>query len=120
MNNENVSKAELQLHPAELGVLDITINTEDDRISINIVTHNEKSREMLESSLPRLTELLKSQGLALENSNISHNAFSEKQNSHSQQPANPFRLSPEEKHAAELGIVHSALIRHQGQIDHYV
>jgi flagellar hook-length control protein FliK len=118
LNNENITKAELSLHPAELGVLDITINTEDDRISINIVTHNEKSREMLESSLPRLTELLKSQGLALENSNISHNSSQDKQNAQAQ--ANPFSLTPEEKHVAELGPVRSALVRHQGQIDHYV
>jgi flagellar hook-length control protein FliK len=120
MNNENVTKAELSLHPAELGVLDITINTEDDRISINIVTHSEKSREMLESSMPRLTELLKSQGLALENSNISHNSSSEQQNAHAQQSANSLGLTPDEQQAAELGNMRSTLIRHQGQIDHYV
>lgn len=119
LNSESITKAELSLHPAELGVLDITINTEDDRISINIVTHNEKSREMLETSLPRLTELLKSQGLVLENSNISHNSSPDKHNAQAQ--ANPFNLTAaEEQHAAELGNVRSALIRHQGQIDHYV
>ena len=70
--------------------------------------------------MPRLTELLKSQGLALENSNISHNSSSDKQNAHPQQSAASFSLTPEEQQAAELGNMRSALIRHQGQIDHYV
>lgn len=66
-----ISTAELQLHPAELGAVEVRIVTEDERATVSFVTHNAQARELIEASLPRLRELLSGSGLALQHSEVS-------------------------------------------------
>jgi len=60
-----LGRMSLQLHPAELGALEIEILTNDGTASIDFVATQAGTRELLESSLPRLRELLQQQGLQL-------------------------------------------------------
>ena len=66
MNNLNLSSAELKLSPAELGTLEIRISADDDQTRVSFITSNVAAKELIESSLPRLRELLGQSGLLLE------------------------------------------------------
>jgi flagellar hook-length control protein FliK len=74
LKDMNIETAELQLHPAELGQLEIHISTGDDATTVSFVTSNADARELIESSMPRLRELLASQGLQLGQSEVSQNS----------------------------------------------
>jgi flagellar hook-length control protein FliK len=65
-----LSSAELFLHPAELGTLEIRILAEDDNTSVAFITQNAAAKELIEGSLPRLRELLAQSGLQLDQSNV--------------------------------------------------
>lgn len=123
LSSQRITKAEISLHPAELGALDITIDTDSDRISITITTRNDAARELLESSMPRLSELLRNSGLTLEQGSVN------------QQKASPDgqgsgRLAgdgasgnpgdPGEEEQRELDLVTRRMSLHNGQVDHYV
>lgn len=120
LSNHKISKAEISLHPAELGALDITIKTEDDRISVSIVTRNEAARELLESSLPKLAELLRNNGLALEQGSVSQQHTAHGRDGHADSSHSGLRQDgasePQDMQPLRL---RTALL-HDGQIDHYV
>ena len=71
LKDMKVDKAELQLHPAELGLLEIHISAGDDGATVSFVTHNTEARQLIEDSMPRLRELLASQGMQLGESHVS-------------------------------------------------
>ncbi|OED37919.1 hypothetical protein AB833_21830 [Chromatiales bacterium (ex Bugula neritina AB1)] len=62
MLDQGVSRATLQLHPAELGSLKINLNVQEEQLSIQITANQSATRETLEMSLPRLREQLTQQG----------------------------------------------------------
>jgi flagellar hook-length control protein FliK len=70
MRDDDVHHAELRLHPAELGSLEISINVQDDRAVVHMVAGNAHARDLLEASLPRLRELLASNGLQLDQGSV--------------------------------------------------
>jgi flagellar hook-length control protein FliK len=74
LKDMNIEQADLQLHPAELGVLEIHISTVDDATTVSFVTHNADARELIEDSLPKLRELLASQGMQLGESQVSQHS----------------------------------------------
>lgn len=64
-------KAQLQLKPPELGNVDIKVQMEGDRAHISFTAASATARDALETTLPRLRELLTGQGLNLGNVDIS-------------------------------------------------
>lgn len=66
-----MNEATLQLHPAELGRLQVSITTEGDQARVLFVADNAAAREAIEQSLPRLRELLAQSGLQLAHSDVS-------------------------------------------------
>jgi len=65
-------EATVQLHPAELGRLHVTINTDGDQARVVFVTDTAHARDAIEQSLPRLRELLQQSGLDLAEGDVSH------------------------------------------------
>jgi flagellar hook-length control protein FliK len=58
----NHDRIRLQLSPVELGFIDIDISTMDKKASIEFVSLNMSTRELIENSLPRLKEILAESG----------------------------------------------------------
>ena len=58
-------RAELRLHPAELGPVNVRIEMNADQASVQIVAASPETRTALEQSLPQLRDLLASQGITL-------------------------------------------------------
>jgi flagellar hook-length control protein FliK len=72
MAREGESVASLKLVPVDLGPLDIQISVRDGEASVHFGAAHAETRAVLESSMPRLRELLSAQGLQLTNSSVSH------------------------------------------------
>ena len=72
MAREGESVASLKLVPVDLGPLDIQISVRDGEASVHFSAAHAETRAVLESSMPRLRELLSAQGLQLTNSSVSH------------------------------------------------
>ncbi len=71
LNRQGVHRAELQLHPAELGSIDVQITSENDQTSVVFVAANRGARELLEAELPRLRELFSQAGVELSQAEVS-------------------------------------------------
>lgn len=119
LSEQKIGRAELTLHPAELGTLDITINNDDDRVTVSIVTRNEATRELLESSMPRLADLLRSNGMTLEQGSVSHQGSGQREGREAQQGSATTRQDGNGGTTQDELRVRQAFLR-QGQIDHYV
>mgnify|MGYP006302022927 CR=1 FL=1 len=65
MLREGVREARLQLHPAELGRVQVTISTDGDQARVLFVADTAGAREAIEQSMPRLRDMLEQQGLQL-------------------------------------------------------
>jgi flagellar hook-length control protein FliK len=72
MAREGESVAQLKLVPVDLGPLDIQISVRDGEASVHFGAAHAETRAVLESSMPRLRELLSAQGLQLSNATVSH------------------------------------------------
>lgn len=71
LSGHNLRGAEIQLDPPELGPLQIQVHSHRDGTSVQFTTHTAVARDALESSLPRLRELLEGSGVPLLDVNIS-------------------------------------------------
>jgi hypothetical protein len=65
-------EASLQLHPAELGRLQLTVSTDGDQARVLIVADSPAARDAIEQSMPRLRDLLEQSGLQLAQGDVSH------------------------------------------------
>lgn len=116
MGRVNIQSAELKLHPAELGTVEIKITTEDDQTKVSFLTGTTAAKEVIEASLPKLRDLLASSGLQLEQSDVSQKNLSE--NRTSQQDTNTGDNSDTNVVTEDTAL----LVRQNSlnQIDHYV
>ncbi|MEE4277793.1 MAG: flagellar hook-length control protein FliK [Halieaceae bacterium] len=67
---DGVREARIQLHPAELGRLQVTVNTDGDQARVSFVAETSAARDAIEQSLPRLRDTLEQAGLQLAQSDV--------------------------------------------------
>ena len=70
MAQQQVGRAEIQLHPEDLGSIDVQIEFDGKSVRADFQSPHGEVRQLLESSLPRLRELLESQGLQLQHADV--------------------------------------------------
>ena len=66
------SSASLQLTPVDLGPLEVNVAVRDNQATVHFGAANAETRALLEASIPRLREMLESQGFQLMDSSVSH------------------------------------------------
>jgi len=66
------SSASLQLTPVDLGPLEVNVAVRDNQATVHFGATNAETRALLEASIPRLREMLASQGFQLMDSSVSH------------------------------------------------
>jgi flagellar hook-length control protein FliK len=76
--DNNWSSAKLQVNPPQLGPIDLQIAVQGDRAQVMMSTHSAVTREALESSLPKLKEMLGSQGFTQVSVDISQRSFQDR------------------------------------------
>lgn len=114
----NIEKAELQLHPAELGQLEIQIATGDEGTTVSFVTHNNDARALIEDNMPKLRELLAQQGLRLGDSQVSQH--SEQQRDTRDMHGMNANASNDARNDDDTAVRRTVYVRDPNRIDHYV
>lgn len=113
-----LGRMSLQLHPAELGALEIEILTNDGTASFDFVATQAGTRELLESSLPRLRELLQQQGMLLGDAVVREQ--SQQHHARDQQQSSPVRPAmPGEEPVTDTPNIRQPRIDRTALIDAY-
>jgi flagellar hook-length control protein FliK len=76
--DNNWSSTKLQVNPPQLGPIDLQIAVQGDHAQVMMSTHSAVTREALESSLPKLKEMLNSQGFTQVSVDISQRSFQDR------------------------------------------
>lgn len=71
MSARQLGSAEIQLDPPELGPLQLRVSTQHDQTSVSFSSHHPAVRDALDAALPRLRDMLESQGLQLVDVDVS-------------------------------------------------
>jgi flagellar hook-length control protein FliK len=76
--NNGLQEARLQLTPADLGKVQITINMEGEHARVVFVAETAAARDLLDQSMPRLREMLQQSGIQLAQGDVSDQAESQR------------------------------------------
>ena len=71
LKSQSGGEVKLNLHPAELGRMSISVSTEGSETKVIFVVENTQARQSIETALPRLREMLDQAGLSLTESDVS-------------------------------------------------
>ncbi|MEH6556574.1 MAG: flagellar hook-length control protein FliK [Oceanicoccus sp.] len=79
MSSQNINRVDIALDPPELGPLQVRIVTQADQTSVVFSSNHGSVREALDQGLPRLREMMDSQGLNLTDVNVSDQSANRQQ-----------------------------------------
>lgn len=65
-----IQQAVIRLDPPELGKLEVTVQKEDERVQVQVVTQTPQARELVERNIHQLKQLFAEQGLDLTDTDI--------------------------------------------------
>ncbi len=71
MVSKGIGQAEIRLDPPELGQMMVRIQVNGDQTQVQFQAMQQQTRDMLEQAIPRLREMLQSQGMELADSQVS-------------------------------------------------
>jgi hypothetical protein len=86
LKNADGGEARLQLHPIELGRMVIRVITEGDEARLSFTVENSQARQAVETSLPRLRDMLEESGFKLLDSDVHEHDSTDKQDQSSDPP----------------------------------
>ncbi len=70
LGQQGLQRAVIKVHPEELGPIEISVRVINNSASIDITSHSQQVRDIIDQSLPRLHEMMSEQGLSLSDVNI--------------------------------------------------
>ncbi|MFK7828948.1 MAG: flagellar hook-length control protein FliK [Congregibacter sp.] len=122
--SDGVREARLQLHPAELGRLQVTITTEGDQARIAFLADSTAAKDAIELSMPRLRDMLEQNGLELAHTDVGQRdsmADSENADSDGADDGVP-GLGDDDAQSDEAALQQSAMLARlsSGRIDTYI
>src|SRR5690606_17986949 len=66
LTTQRIQTAELKLHPAHLGPIEISLQlSNDQQLTAQFVSHHAAIRDVIEANLPRLREIMAENGITL-------------------------------------------------------
>ena len=75
MARQDLQSAQITLNPPQLGPIEVSLDIRNEQATATFVSANPEVREAIESSLPRLREMLAGVGVELGQANVSHESF---------------------------------------------
>lgn len=111
---QNVSSAEINLHPKDLGPIQVKVSVNQEQASVSFTSHHAVVREVLDQNLNRLRDMFNEQGLNLVNVDVSDKSFSRQQGEGKDQKGQGTNNSVED----ETPVAVSAIVQ-QRLVDHY-
>ena len=70
LKNQGGGEAKINLHPAELGRMSISVSTDATDTKVSFVVETAQARQVIEAAMPKLKELLEQSGLSLSDSDV--------------------------------------------------
>ena len=113
---QNVSSAEINLHPKDLGPMQVKVSVNQEQATVSFTSQHAVVREVLDQNLNRLREMFSEQGLNLVNVDVSDKSFSRQQGDAPDQKGQGGAQSL--VHEEETPIAMSAIVQ-QRLVDHY-
>lgn len=114
---QNISSAEINLHPQDLGPIQVKVSVnQDQQANVTFTSHHPVVREVLDQNLNRLRDMFSEQGLNLINVDVSDRSFQRQQGEGKEQPGQGAGSAPE---AEEETLVAVSTIKSQRLVDHY-
>ncbi len=113
---QNVSSAEINLHPKDLGPIQVRVSVNQEQTTVSFTSQHAVVREALDQNLNRLRDMFSEQGLNLVNVDVSDKSFSRQQGDGQGQKAQggAHDIAAEE----ETAIAMSTIVQ-QRLVDHY-
>lgn len=62
---QKIQSAEVQLHPEDLGAMQIKLSLQQDQVTVQFLVQNGSAKDAVEQQLPRLKDMLQQQGMQL-------------------------------------------------------
>ncbi len=111
---QNVSSAEINLHPKDLGPMQVKVSVNQEQTTVNFTSHHPMVREVLDQNLNRLRDMFSEQGLNLVNVDVSDKSFSHQQGEGKEQRGHSAanNINEEETVTAVSAIVQQRLVDH--------
>ncbi len=78
MVDNNLSSAKLQINPPQLGPIEVRISVQGDHAQVWLTSHSAVTRDALESSSPKLREMLGAQGFGQVSVDVSQRNFQDR------------------------------------------
>jgi flagellar hook-length control protein FliK len=103
MVDNNLNGAKLQVNPAQLGPIEVRIAVQGGHAQVWLTSHSAVTRDALESSSPKLREMLGAQGFGQVSVDISQRSFQE----HTA-PSQPYEWTPSASRSAAAAIAPNA------------
>ncbi len=113
---QNVSSAEINLHPKDLGPIQVRVSVNQEQTTVNFTSHHAVVREVLDQNLNRLRDMFSEQGLNLVNVDVSDKSFSRQQGDAQGQKG---QGSSQDVGAEEETAIAMSAIVQQRLVDHY-
>jgi hypothetical protein len=87
MVNNQLQQAEIRVNPPDLGPIELRVSLQNNQTSVTFFCHESAVREALENALPRLREMLDSQGISLNQAQVSDQSLARQQAGGGGQPS---------------------------------
>lgn len=95
-SGRNIQAAEMHLNPADLGPIDVKIHVQNDVTTVTFNAHNASVRDLLESNVVRLREMMEANGVTLGDVNVDSGSREQSQQSGSDSEQKGFGQSGKE------------------------
>lgn len=117
---QRMQAAELKLHPAHLGPIEISLQiSADQQLTAHFISHHAGVRDAIEANLPRLREIMAENGITLADTSVSADTPGQQAENRQQPPRHPAESGHGHFHYDSAGPHTSTLqiTRHTGIID---
>jgi len=114
---QKIGHAHIRINPENMGQIDVKLQLDGDRVHASFSSAHADVRHALESSLPRLREMLGEQGLQLSHADVGQQSSSQQQNDQSEAGSGLATGSAHDGH--DLPIASSQNLRLRGLLDAY-
>ncbi|WP_154724789.1 flagellar hook-length control protein FliK, partial [Candidatus Contendibacter odensensis] len=125
MINSRVQEAQIRVNPPDLGPIEVRMSMQQNHTNVTFLCHEAAVREAIENALPRLREMLNSQGILLNQAQVSDQSLARQQSGFGEQPysrreSGSETATPDRNPAADTGEPPLRPRRSLGMVDHYV
>jgi flagellar hook-length control protein FliK len=125
MINNRMQEAQIRVNPPDLGPIEVRLSLQQNQTNVTFLCHESAVREAIENALPKLREMLNSQGILLNQAQVSDQSLARQQPGFGEQPSNwregrSAMAALDQNPVADTDEQPPRSRRSLGMVDHYV